>query len=373
MHRPHHYLHFLKNRELNELYISVAIKSFALSMISIFIPIFLLKLNYSLTSVLIFYAILNATHALFIIPATKISSKYGFKHSILYSIPILIIFYLALFTLEQFNWPIYLLAVIFGISNSLFWMGYHVDFSKFSDKENRGKEVGMTKIVSLIFHVLGPVIGGLILTFIGFEALFATVSVLLIASAIPLFFSKDIHESIPFSIKGIFKGQKIKDTLAFAGHGIESGISSVIWPIFIFFTILNNFTTLGLVSSLSILLSLVFVFIVAKFSDIHRKLVLKIGALLNTIIWGVKFFVKTTFQVFIVDSFYGISQTLISIPFDALSYDKANKSNIVKFIMFREMTVQAGRVTLFLIMTVIATLTVSFFFGGGASLLYLLF
>ena len=373
MHRPHHHLHFLKNRELNELYISVAIKSFAVSTISIFIPIFLLNLNYSLTSVLIFYAILNATHALFVIPSAKISSKYGFKHSILFSIPILIIFYLALYTLEQFSWPIYLLAVIFGISNSLFWMGYHVDFSKFSDKKNRGKEVGMTKIVSLIFHALGPVIGGLILTFIGFEALFATVSVLLIASAIPLFFSKDIHEPILFSIKEIFKGQKIKNTLAFAGHGIESGISSVIWPIFIFFTILNNFATLGSVSSLSILFSLVFVFIVAKFSDIHRRLFLKIGSIMNALIWSIRFFIKTTFQVFIIDSFYGISQTLIHIPFDALSYDKANKSNIVKFIVFREMIIQTGRVILFLVMTVIAALTTSFLFGGGASLLYLFF
>jgi len=373
MHRPHHYLHFLKNRELNELYISVAIKSFALSMISIFIPIFLLKLNYSLTSVLIFYAVLNATHALFVIPAAKISSKHGYKHSIFYSIPILIIFYLGLYTLGQFHWPIYLLAIIFGINNALYWVGYHVDFSIFSDRKERGEEIGIAKIVTSVFRVLGPVIGGLILTFIGFQALFVTVSILLLASVVPLFFSKDVHKPVPLSIKEIFKGQKIKNTLAFMGHGIESGVSSVIWPIFIFFTILNNFTTLGIVSSLSLLFSLIFVFIIGKFSDVHRKLVLKIGALFNTMIWGVRFFVKTTFQVFIVDSFYGISQTLISIPFDALSYDKANKSNIVKFIIFREMTIQTGRVILFLVMTMITALTTSFFFGGGASLLYLLF
>ena len=373
MHRPHHHLHFLKNRELNELYISVAIRSFALSMISIFIPIFLLKLNYSLINVLIFYAILNATHALFVIPAAKISSKYGFKHSIFFSIPILIIFYLGLYTLEQFHWPIFLLAIIFGINNALYWVGYHVDFSKFSDKKNRGKEVGMIKIVSLIFHALGPVIGGLILTFIGFKALFVSVSVLLIASAIPLFFSKDIHEPILFSIKEILKGQKIKNTLAFAGDGIESGISSVIWPIFIFFTILNNFTTLGLISSLSILFSLVFVFIVAKFSDIRRRLVLRIGAVMNAFIWSIRFFIKTIFQVFVIDSFYGVSQTLIHIPFGALNYDKANKTNIVKFIMFREMIIQTGRVILFIIMTFIATLTTSFILGSGASLLYLFF
>jgi len=373
MHSSNYHLHFLKNRELNELYISVAIKSFAISMISIFIPIYLLKLNYSLTTVFIFYAILNFSHALFVIPAAKISSKYGFKHSIFYSIPILIIFYLALYTLKQFHWPIYLLAVIFGINNALYWIGYHVDFSRFSDKKNRGKEVGTVKIVSSIFYVLGPIIGGLIITFVGFQALFATVSILLLTSAIPLFFSKDIHNPINFSIRRIFKGQSIKNTFAFIGYGIEGGAASVIWPVFIFFSILNNFTTLGLVSSLSVSFSLLFVFIIGRFSDVRRRLVLKIGSLLNTVIWGVRFFIKTTLQVFIVDSFYGISQTLIYIPFDALSYDKANKSNIVKFIMFREIVIQSGRMIFFLIMAIIATLTVGFFFGGGASLLFLFF
>ena len=215
MQRLHYNLHFLRNRELNELYISVAIKSFASSMITIFIPIFLLKLDYSLTHVLIFYAILNATHALFVIPAAKISSKYGYKHSIFFSIPILIVFYLALYTLEQFHWPLYLLAIIFGVNNALYWIGYHVDFSIFSDKKNRGEEIGTTRIINSIFHVFGPIIGGLILTFIGFQALFVTVSVLLLASAIPLFFSKDIHKPVPLSFKRIFKGQQIKDAFVF--------------------------------------------------------------------------------------------------------------------------------------------------------------
>ena len=101
MQRLHYNLHFLRNRELNELYISVAIKSFASSMITIFIPIFLLKLDYSLTHVLIFYAILNATHALFVIPAAKISSIYGYKPSLFFSIPILIVFYLTFWELRR--------------------------------------------------------------------------------------------------------------------------------------------------------------------------------------------------------------------------------------------------------------------------------
>jgi len=373
MHKPHHILHFLKNRELNELYMSIALRSFALSMISIFIPIYLLKLNYSLFSVLVFYIVLNSAHALFVIPAAKISSRFGFKHSIFFSIPVLIIFYLSLYTLEQYNWPLFILAIILGISNALFWIGHHIDFSKFSDSKNRGKEIGTANIISSVFYVIGPFIGGSILLLLGFKALFVMVSIILMVSIIPLFFSKDIYDPMNFTIKSIFKGQKIRDALTFMGHGIESGVGMTIWPIFIFFSILNNYLTLGLVSSLSLSFSLIFIFIVGKFSDIHRKLILKIGAVSNAIIWGIKSFVKTSLHVFVIDSFYGISQTLISIPFIALSYDKANEDNIVKFIIFREITIQIGRILLFTVMLFITDLIISFIFSGGVSFLYLLF
>ena len=96
----HRLLHFLRNRELNELYASIAIRSFALSMINIFIPIYLLNLDYSLKQVLIFFVFLTGTHAVTSIHAGKISSKFGFKHAILFSVPLLLIFYLMLYSLE---------------------------------------------------------------------------------------------------------------------------------------------------------------------------------------------------------------------------------------------------------------------------------
>ncbi|MCK5040187.1 MAG: MFS transporter [Candidatus Aenigmarchaeota archaeon] len=374
MNRHHHLFHFLHNRELNELYISIAIRTFALSMVNVFVPIYLLKLGYSLASVLIFYAILNAVHALFVIPASMICSKYGFKHSIFFSIPFLLVFYMLLYSLEQYSWSLYFPAIVFGFSNALFWMGYHVDFSKFSDRKNRGEELGVARIISQLFHIIGPAVGGLILTFIGFKALFACVSVLLMASVIPLFFSKDIHEPMNFSLTEIFNGLNLKDRLAFIGYGIESGMGTVIWPIFIFFSILNNYTSLGFVSSLSLFFSLIFIFVISRFSDSYRRLALRIGAVANAVIWTMRSFVKTGFYVFVIDSFYGIAQTTINIPFDALCYDKANKSNIVKFIINREIAIQTGRVFLFLALLSVTDLVAGFVLGGvGASVLYLLF
>jgi len=373
MHRNHHFFNFFKSRELNEIYTSISIRSFALSMISIFIPIYLLKLNYSLTSVFIFYAILNLTHALFTLPAAKISSKFGFKHSILFSIPLLITFFILLFTLEIYGWPLYLLAIIFGLNNSLFWIGYHVDFSRFSKKKHRGEEIGFARIFSSVFSMIGPLIGGVVLAFISFQFLFIAVSFLLFVSIAPLFFSKDIHNPVNFSTKQIFTDQKLKDYLSFAGHGIETGLATIIWPIFIFFSILNNFTSLGFIAAISSFSSLIFVLIIGKFSDKKRRLVLKIGAFFNAVIWGIKTFAKTFLHVFILDFFHGMTRTAVSVPFDALSYDKANKSNIVEFIVFREILIQIGHVILFIAMIFVADLASSFIFGSGASLLYWFF
>ena len=286
-----------------------------------------------------------------------------------------IIALLFLITLEQINWPLYVPAILLGVSGALFWVGYHVDFAKFSDKKKRGREVSISKIASSLFNVLGPLVGGIILVFFGFASLFVFASVLMIVGVVPLFFSKDIHNPIEFSLKELFKGQKIKDGLSFIGAGIESGLSQVMWPIFIFFLILGEqYTSLGLVSSLSLFFSFLLTFAVGKFSDVKRGLVLKIGAITNAIVWIFRAFVKTTLHVFVIDSFGGISKTLIGVPFEARSYDKANKSNIVRFIAYRETIINASRAVFFVVMIFVADLASSFIFGGSAgSLLHLLF
>ena len=90
MHNHHHFFYFLRNRELNELYFSIAIKSFAVALISVFIPIYFYQVGYPLSYIFLFYAIWSLTHAVLSIPAAKISAKFGLKHTIFFSMPFLI-------------------------------------------------------------------------------------------------------------------------------------------------------------------------------------------------------------------------------------------------------------------------------------------
>ena len=81
-----HYLKHSLRREISELYVSIAIKNFAFSMIAIFEPVYIYKLYGSLSIVLLYYAVAYTLY-LFLVPfGAKAAAKYGFEHCIFYSI-----------------------------------------------------------------------------------------------------------------------------------------------------------------------------------------------------------------------------------------------------------------------------------------------
>ena len=202
MHQQQHlYLNFLHNRELNELYASISIRSFALSLIGVFIPIYLIHEGYSFQSVFLFFAIFSGAHAIGVIPAAKICSKFGFKHSILFSVPFMILGLMGLYSLHLFAPLFYIIPIIFGIGNALFWMGYHLDFTIFSNKNHRGKDISFAKVLFILFNAVGPFTGGLIAVLFGFRVMFLFSSFLLFISSAPLFFSMDTHRPFRFSLK----------------------------------------------------------------------------------------------------------------------------------------------------------------------------
>jgi len=119
-HQHHSALHFLHNKELNELYASIAIKSFAISLIGIFIPIYLLQIGYSLASVLIFFSTVASVHALMSFFAAKVAARVGLKHTILFSIPVLIAALLGLYSLDRIDWLFYFVGQLHGTIHSKF-------------------------------------------------------------------------------------------------------------------------------------------------------------------------------------------------------------------------------------------------------------
>lgn len=371
----HNFLELFHHKELNELYLSVALRWFALALIGIYVPIHLVEIGESIPSVLIFLAIVNATHALTAPLMASVGARYGVKHLMVLSQPFLLIFYVLLVSLESYNWPLLLLGMVWGISKSLYFTGYHFDLALSGKEGQRGTEIGVIHIAVSLAKMLAPILGALIITYVGFTYLGVVVIILLVLSVIPLLMSRDRVEPFAIEWKNIFAGRRIRDGIAFFAHGVDSGVGIFIWPLFIFYAVFHTYTGVGAIVSLSMAVSLVLTYVIGKFSDTHRNRTMNIGAVFNAINWVARIFVNTPLHAFMTDAVSGTTQKMIVIPIDAETYTRAQKdAHVGGYIIYREMCIQLGRVALFLGLAYAAdSITTGFIAAAVASLAYLLF
>ena len=400
----HHFIKQSWNRELNELYLAMGLRSFAFSLISLFLPLYLyLELfsgryseiigeqfvvifrNISVNIIALkytffFFLVLSFGQFLAVYPAGKLVAKIGLKHSMLLTTPFSILFFVFLYGANSFllNWfslntllfMIFVVGFIDGATKMIFWIAFHLEFSKISDDGKRGKEISYLMVINSMLSVFGPIVGGLIITFSGFSTLLLLVVVLLMIFPLPLFSSKELHEPFSFSLKGIFNKQGLRQLLSFLACGIENGASVVLWPIILYF-LLNNFSLLGVFTSVALFISLIFTIYIGKYADRHNKRdLIGLASIINSFVWMTKVIVVTPLQVFAIHSFGDLTKTTIEVPFNALVYERANNGSRMKYIMFREYSLIFGRSILYCTIIFVGNAFFGLVLVSIASLLY---
>jgi len=373
MHRPHRMFHFKGNKELREAYWSVLLRGLSIGMVALFVPLYFLKeIGLSLNTVLWFYIMLYVMFALFSPFTAKISSKIGSKHAILASVPIYLVYIAMLYSIRDYNWSLVLIAGMSAFANSLFWVAFNTDFASAGDDKHRGQQIGMRYFLTALFTLSGPFIGGIILVTLGFETLFVIVSVLMLASTLPLFMSKDIHMTTKFSIKDMFDKKHFRDVISFVGMGMRDGAAGFIWPIFIFL-IVGSYFTLGWLITLSGVIGAFYLLFMAKIADKYdkRKLI-KIGSLTHSVVWYLKPFVDSVAAVFGINLLSNFTFSTVDIPYNAISYNHAAKTNIPEYMVFREIGMATGKIVIFLIVILTGSMAASFVTAGIATYLLML-
>src|SRR3989338_7972128 len=288
------FIRSLSKDALSELYFSVILKSLALSLVGIFIPVYMYKeLDFGIDKIIYFFLLWAILFAILTPFVAKLASRFGLKHMIVASVPFDIIFLGFLVLLKNHEISYVYPAVAYALSGSLFWTGFNIEFAKVSDKNKRGRELGSLYSLLILSGIVGPFVGGLILTYLGFTFLFYVFSILLIVSVVPLLMTPDDHEETRFYFKHIF--QK------------------------------------------SYLLIALFSLYVGKLADTkERKNILKFGALIHSLFWAIRWMASSFYQIFIVELVSGLSFVLADIPFSSMFYDKMAKRNKAEYVTFRE-------------------------------------
>lgn len=375
--------HNLLRRQSNQFYTTIMIRSLALGMILIFEPIYMYNyFNHSLPITLLFFGLIHGIFSLIAVLGAKIMSRFGFDWAMLISHLFFFIYYIALtfITASYLLVPLAIIAKAIGMS--LFWPSYHTNFARFSKGNHQGEEVGKKNIAVILPRVLGPFIGGLILSQFNYTFLFIAVLVVLLLSAVPLFMTREKNEVYTDGYQKawsrIFKKKNFHTSIAFTASSIETGINNYIWPLFM--AILSiSYISIGSITSFSLFISALFIFYMGKICDSDKRTkALNIGSFLTSIAWIIKFFVITPFSAFLSHSFYKITRTSATIPYQTFFYEKATLrgGEADEFILYREITVNAVRFIslafLALLFTFIPQINLAFVIAALASLGFVL-
>jgi len=302
-------------------------------------------------------------------------SKIGIKKSLIISVVFSAFYFLSLqfFDLTDNRW--WLLSSIFfvDLTRMFFWVQYHTDFAKFSNKSVRGRQISLFSSVASLVAVLIPFISGLMLENYGFGILFISALIIYLASALPLFMIPEVKEEYSFgyleSFKQLFSAKNKRMLWSYSADGAQGFIGMVLWPLFIWLVLDENYAAVGLVSSIIILVSIIVRLIVGEYSDkLSKKKILKLGTALYAIGWIFKIFVFTGFQIFIASTYHNFAEIVMRTPYDALMYDKAADSGkmVDEYNTMREIALNFGRILIILL------IIAGFYFTGDLTLSFIL-
>lgn len=366
---------------LVSLYSNRIIQQIAGGLIGIFLPIFLfIYFGGSIHSVLLYFIVSFTLFGLLVPFGAMLMSRIGLKVSMILGSLFLVSYFVFLYLLNN-NWALALFLAIGGATlfRLLYWIPYHTDFAKFTDRKARGKEIALLVSVTTLVSIFLPFIAGLIINKFGFSILFLISIIIASISIFPILLLRSVQEKYSYSyfqtFKELFKKKNRKLFWAYSGDGAETMVGAIIWPIFIFQLLKGNYLSVGIVTSLIVLASIVLRLTIGAMTDkMSKRRLIKVGSVLYFVGWIGKIFVQTTFQIFVVSSYHSFAAIIRRTPFTTLMYEQAaDRGHYVdEYTVLREVALNIGRVFMLILLFVLfyfVGLTFAFILAAIASLL----
>ena len=352
-------IHYLLKSKITEIYLTFALRTFALSMITIFVPIFLLKQGYGLIDVAGFFLLKSILVLLTVKQFLAFAAKKGVKHSIAFSTPFIVAFFVGLHELQALQaitggyGALITLAVLDTVSNLLYYMGFHIDFSKVHTAGKAAKQVSVLHATSIAFSIIGPFLGAVIITWSSFQTLFAVNAGILFLAITPLFASGEIHETIRMRVKDVFTRKAFKQNLMYYGEGIRFIAAGTYWPVLLYLIAVNLQEIGGIFTISQAIFAAITIYIGRVSTETNQHHILKWGAFIQSASLAVRGFMRTVALITVAQGLGAISWGMINIPFSAMHYNRSQKHGVTHIIYSREVFLHLGQVTSLII---IATL-----------------
>lgn len=376
-HLPHFFTAKVR-KEIEHLYASMGIGNLAQAIITIFEPIFLYAvLGLTVQQVLLFMAAVYALYTLIIPYGGKVAARFGYAHSIFFSIPFQILFWFSLIgATHNFAW-IYFAPVLYAVQKTLLWPAFHASLARFANGKQRGREFSLMYAIMNLMQILGPMIGGFLALTLGINSIFIVASIIYFCSAIPLFWSQEVFVPKQYKFHDTWKLYK-KFPLRFVGYfGFgEELLALSIWPIYIYLLV-KNYQDIGALVTVATLIATALALYIGMYTDKHSKrTVMRVGTYFMVLTWLARLPVVSSFGVFITEALGRTAKSVNFVPMSALTYERAESIHIMPYIIGFEQSLAFAKFLAAVAGVIVFALTGSFvalfILGAIFSLFYFL-
>ena len=345
------------------LYFTQSLRTFAISLLSLFTGIYIYKTLGSLTFVFLFYLLFHVIKLLTLFLAEELSLRKGLKGQIWLGLIFLISGFSFLFFSARQPFLVFPAAIFWGVATSFYWFGRHGLMAKLVQNGHYGQALGNQVIFSLAPVLLGPILGGVLINFFGYGALFAVSLFFIVLSLFTLRTAPEQKTHIdtsPVEILRLFKTHK-RMFLAYFGDSAAAVTYSVGFPLYLFF-ILERELSIGEFFSLALVLVAVLNFLIGKTVDSRGKRgLVSFGSVFSFLIWIARVVAKEVNFLFFLDVSDKVVEKMTSIPLEVLTYEKAlDGGSTGRAILFREMAIEMGAIFVCLMFLLLRNLRLSF-------------
>jgi len=343
----------LHNR-YNDLVIADTLRLVALSMISLFVPIFLLKFGFTIWAVSIMELVMFIINIFLHYFVLKHISYWGIKKTMIMSYFFNIALYMVLFYIDELVPAIgglffmSLITIVNAFAMVFYWTAHHVYFIGVTEAKTDGEKLGFLLSVPTLFGVASPLLGSYLITKFSFQGAFLVSAILLILASYALFFSKNINITVRVRFKEIWDFSHMRKNIIFMIEGLHFFATGFIWPLFLFYMSVK-IIAIGFLYFFSSIAYSIVSYIGGKVADKKgTRYICRIGYTGHSLSLVFRALSTTIFSMSIFQIMGGIFGSLLQVSLQAGFY-KHSHEHIGNAIMNRELWMYAGRISLILI------------------------
>jgi hypothetical protein len=367
-------------RQLRELYIFSTFFAFANSLILIFEPVFFYQQGVALALIAGYYGLHYGLYTLVLPFGGKFAARFGLERSLAVSMPLFVIYFLTLAVMPGQPGLFWIAWVPLTLFKVFYWPAYHAELIRFGDARNRGTEISWMFALTYGVGVLGPMIGGLVATYLGFPVLFVTAAALAVVATLPLLRTKErfqvqvLKYSEPWQLIVSSGFRRVLFTMI--GWG-ENLVDLVFWPVFMFIVV-GGADILGYIATINILLMTLLGFLIGEISDrFSRQRVVRLHLPFMALGYLLRPLASSPLRVLLTDSLAKASLIGVRIPQLYRLYAKGRRTGSLRFVLAMEISLSVTKCLLafslavvFAVLAPYTAFTVTFVLGAVFALLY---